>query len=105
MNSGYISCEPRGSCNFRPGSNPSRKVQPIARATSNHTTKPAAFLNAVARIHLSHLFQDPFLRASFAAAEDDGLASSHITVDRSHTLDGGAAERVTARRDRVMEEV
>jgi CspA family cold shock protein len=46
----------------------------MARAVSKHTTKPTAFLNAVARVHLSHLFQDPFLRAAFKAAEDDGLA-------------------------------
>jgi hypothetical protein len=28
----------------------------MARATANHSTKPTAFLSAVARIHLSHLF-------------------------------------------------
>jgi hypothetical protein len=68
----------------------------MAQAKSKPTTKPTAFLNAVARIHLSHLFQDPFLRAAFAAAEDDGLAPSLVMVDRPRTLNGGAAERVLA---------
>jgi hypothetical protein len=46
----------------------------MAKADTKNSTKPTAFLNAVARVHLSHLFQDPFLRAAFKAAEDDGLA-------------------------------
>jgi hypothetical protein len=53
-------------------------------------------LSAVARIHLSHLFQDPFLRAAFKAAEDDGLAPSLVEIDNPIMLDGGAAERVLA---------
>jgi hypothetical protein len=47
----------------------------MAQANRKNTTKPTAFLNAVARIHLSHLFQDPFVAAAFKAAEDDGLPS------------------------------
>jgi len=61
-----------------------------------HTTTPTVFLNAVARIHLSHLFQDPFLRAALSAAEDDGLAPSLVEIDNPIMLDGGAAERVLA---------
>ena len=68
----------------------------MSRANPNNTTKPTAFLNAVARIHLSHLFNDPYVAAAFKAAEDDGLAPSHVTVDRPRTLNGGAAERVLA---------
>jgi hypothetical protein len=45
----------------------------MTQANPDPTTKPTAFLNTVARIHLSHLFQDPFLRAAFKAAEDHGL--------------------------------
>jgi hypothetical protein len=57
-------------------------------------TKPTGFLAAVARIHLSHLFQDPFVAAAFRAAEDNGLAPGHVTVDRPPALNGGAAEPV-----------
>jgi hypothetical protein len=64
--------------------------------TSKTRPAPTAFLNAVARIHLSHLFQDPFLRAAFRAAEDDGLATALVEIDRPRILDGGAAERVPA---------
>ena len=46
----------------------------MGNAKHQSITKPTAFLNAVARVHLSHLFQDPFLKAAFKAAEDDGLA-------------------------------
>ena len=60
-------------------------------ATSNDITKPTRFLNAVARIHLSHLFQDPFVRAAFEAAERDGLAPLAVLVDTPPSLDGGAA--------------
>jgi hypothetical protein len=58
--------------------------------------KPTGFLTAVARIHLSHLFHDPFVAAAFRAAEEDGLAPSHVTVDRPPALTGGAAEPVLA---------
>jgi hypothetical protein len=68
----------------------------MARATSKHTTNPPAFLNIVARIHLSHLFQDPFLRSAFKAAEDDGLAPNLVEIDHPRILDGGAAERFLA---------
>jgi hypothetical protein len=51
----------------------------MSRATSNHTTKP-----------LSTLFRDPFLRATFEAAERDGLAPALVEVDHPRTLDGGA---------------
>jgi hypothetical protein len=55
----------------------------MAQADSNHTTKP-----------LSSLFRDPFLRAAFATAEDDGLAPSLADTDRTPIRDGGAAARV-----------
>jgi hypothetical protein len=67
----------------------------MTRADSK-TTTPAAFLSAVARVHLSHLFRDPFVAAAFRAAEDDGLAPSLVHVDRPEKLDGGAAERILA---------
>jgi hypothetical protein len=67
----------------------------MAQADSNPTTNPTGFLTAVARIHLSHLFQDPFLRAAFA--EDDGLAPAFVETDYPRTLDGGAAEEVLER--------
>jgi hypothetical protein len=56
----------------------------MAQANSNRTTK------------LSTLFVDPFLRAAFKAAEQDGLAPILVMVDRPRTLNGGAAERVLA---------
>jgi len=58
------------------------------------TSKPTGFLTAVARIHLSHLFRDPFVAAAFKAAEDDGLAPSLVLADQPRELNGGAAERV-----------
>jgi hypothetical protein len=51
----------------------------MARADSIHTTK------------LSRLFRDPYLRAAFEAAEDDGLAPAFVEQDHPLTLDGGAA--------------
>jgi hypothetical protein len=53
----------------------------MAQATSKPTTNPAAFLSVAARVHLSHLFKDPFVAAAFKAAEDDGLAPSLVTID------------------------
>jgi hypothetical protein len=44
---------------------------------------------------LSVMFRDPFLRAAFEAAEDDGLAPALVKTDHPRTLDGGAAERMT----------
>ncbi len=55
----------------------------MARADSNHITK------------LSTMFCDPFLRAAFAAAEDDGLAPAMAETDHPPSLDSGAAERLT----------
>jgi hypothetical protein len=55
----------------------------MAQADSNHTTK------------LSAMFRDPFLKAAFQAAEDDGLAPAFAETDHPRTLDGGAAERMT----------
>jgi hypothetical protein len=66
----------------------------MAQANSHPTTKPTEFLSAVARIHLSHLFKDPFLQAAFKAAEDDGLAPDLVAIDHPKTLDGGVAERI-----------
>jgi hypothetical protein len=81
----------------------------MPQATHKNTTSSTGFLNAVARIHLSHLFQDPFLRAAFKAAEDDGLAPDLVDIDHPKALDGGAAEiapdtgrRVAACRDLVL---
>jgi hypothetical protein len=51
----------------------------MARATSNPTTK------------LWTRFRDPYLRAIFRAAQDDGLAPSLVETDHPRTLDGGAA--------------
>jgi hypothetical protein len=74
----------------------------MAQADSNDTTnpsppRPAAFLTAVARIHLSHLFQDPFVRDAFARTEQDPGDDFGELVETDHprTLDGGAAERMT----------
>jgi hypothetical protein len=69
----------------------------MARATSKPTTNPPAFLNVVARIHLSHLFRDPFVAAAFRAAEDEGLEPNLVYVDQPKVLDGGTAERVLER--------
>jgi hypothetical protein len=55
----------------------------MAQADSTNTTK------------LSSMFRDPYLRAAFQAAEDDGLAPALVETDHPRTLDGGAAERMT----------
>jgi hypothetical protein len=55
----------------------------MAQAKSNPTTK------------LSSLFRDPFLRAAFQAAEDDGLAGDLVETDHPRSLGGGAAEHMT----------
>lgn len=41
------------------------------------------------------MFRDPFLKAAFQAAEDDGTASAFAETDHPRTIDGGAAERMT----------
>jgi hypothetical protein len=73
----------------------------MAQADSTFTTNPTGFLTAVARIHLSHLFRDPFVAAAFKAAEDDGLAPGLVDVDHPRTLDGGAAEIIPAAGRRI----
>jgi hypothetical protein len=35
-------------------------------------------------------FRDPYLRAIFRAAQDDGLAPALVETDHPRTLDGGA---------------
>lgn len=67
----------------------------MAQADSNHTTK------------LSAMFRDPFLRAAFQAAEDDGLTGALVDTDHPRTLDGGAAEVIgyTGRHIRALVEV
>jgi hypothetical protein len=40
---------------------------------------------------LSAMFVDPYLRAAFQAAEDDGFAPALVETDHPRTLDGGAA--------------
>jgi hypothetical protein len=66
----------------------------VAEANNHHTT------------NLSALFRDPFLRAAFKAAEDDGLAPDLVEVDNPKTLDGGAAEVIadTGRHIRALVE-
>jgi hypothetical protein len=68
----------------------------------------AAFLTAVARIHLSHLTQDPFVREAFQRAEQDGDDFGELVeVDHPKTLDGGASEVIgdTGRHIRALVEV
>jgi len=38
------------------------------------------------------MFRDPFLKAAFQAAEDDGLTGELVETDHPKSLDGGAAE-------------
>lgn len=100
----YHNSKPRGSVNFRPGSNQSQKGYQMAQANKLPTTNPVCFLNAVARVHLSHLFRDPFVRAAFEAAEDDGLAPALVETDHPPMLSGGAAEVIPATGRRVLVE-
>lgn len=53
----------------------------MARANNHSTT-----------LRLSQMFADPFLRAAFGAAEDDGGAPMLVASDRPRALNGGAAE-------------
>ena len=62
----------------------------MARATANHTTK------------LSTMFRDPFLKAAFKAAENEGTVEIYTGRDRDgalvsafqpRVLNGGAAVR------------
>jgi hypothetical protein len=75
----------------------------MAKAESHYNTI-GTFSNSSARVPLSDLFQDPFLRAAFKAAEDDGLAPGLVEIDHPKILDGGAAEvaRDTGRRVRAL---
>ena len=49
---------------------------------------------------LSAMFRDPFLKAAFQAAEDDGLAPAFVQIDNPRTLSGGAAAQ--PRRERAL---
>ena len=62
----------------------------MTRADQKSTTK------------LSTLFVDPFLRAAFKAAEDDGLAPALVEIDNPKTRNGGEAERPAAANRRVL---
>ena len=68
----------------------------MAQANRQPTTNPPAFLTAVARVHLSHLFRDRFVAAAFKTAEDDGLAPEGADLDHPPVLTGGAAELIPA---------
>jgi hypothetical protein len=72
----------------------------MIQAERVHSTppKPASeFLTTVNRIQISLMICDPFVAAAFRRAEeDDGLAPSHVSIDRPRALDGGAAEPVLA---------
>jgi hypothetical protein len=59
-------------------------------------TTASEFLTTVNRLQISLMIRDPFVARAFRDAEDDGLAPSHVTVDRPRTLNGGAAEPVLA---------
>jgi hypothetical protein len=65
---------------------------------------PTEFLNAVARIHLSHLMRDPFVREAFERAErwegDD--FGELVEIDHPPSLDGGAAEIIGATGRRIL---
>jgi hypothetical protein len=84
----------------------------MAKATRVHSTPPtntSKILNAVARIHLSHLMRDPFVRDAFERAEHDGGddEGAFVADDHPKTLDGGAAEVIgdTGRHIRALVEV
>lgn len=76
--------------------------------TSKIQSPPTGFLTAVARIHLSHLMRDPFVRDAFERAErgDDDDFGELVEVDHPPSLDGGVAELVgdTGRRILAMVE-
>ncbi|MGY4312849.1 hypothetical protein [Bradyrhizobium sp. JR3.5] len=65
----------------------------MARADSNHTTKP-----------LSSLIRDPFVAAAFRRAEDDGLTGALVKVDEPRSRDGGASETIPAMSRRALVE-
>jgi len=52
--------------------------------TSKISKPPTAFLNAVARIHLSHLMRDPFVRDAFERAEHDGGDDQCASIADDH---------------------
>jgi hypothetical protein len=71
----------------------------MAKANCVHSTPrttASEFLTTVNRLQISLMIRDPFVAHAFRAAEDDGLAPSHVTVDRPRTLNGGAAEPLLA---------
>jgi hypothetical protein len=64
------------------------------RVNITRRTTASEFLTTANRLQISLMIRDPFVAAAFKAAEDDGLAPSHVRVDRPRTLNGGAAEPV-----------
>jgi hypothetical protein len=59
-------------------------------------TTASEFLTTVNRLQISLTIRDPFVARAFRAAEDDGLAPCHVTVDQPPAINGGAAEPVLA---------
>jgi len=75
-------------------SNPSDRVLGTPPTSTSKIQSKPAFLTAVARVHLSHLMQDPFVRDAFERAEQDNGDDfgEMVEVDHPKTLDGGACE-------------
>jgi len=75
-------------------SNPSDRVPGTPPTNTPKMPSNPVFLTAIARVHLSHLMQDPFVRDAFERAEQDGGEDfgELVEVDHPRTLDGGAAE-------------
>jgi hypothetical protein len=85
-------------------SNPSDRVLGTPPTNTSKIHPPTAFLNAVARIHLSHLMRDPFVRDAFERAEHDGGddEGAFVSDDHPKTLDGGAAEVIGSTGRRIL---
>jgi hypothetical protein len=66
------------------------------RVHSTPRTSASEFHLAVNRIRLSQMIRNPFVAASFRAAEDDGLTPDFVETDHPKTLDGGSTELVPA---------
>lgn len=75
-------------------SSPAKRVPGTPLTSATKIQSKPAFLTAVARVHLSHLMRDPFVRDAFERAERDtgDDFGELVEIDHPKHLDGGAAE-------------
>src|SRR5712675_2114880 len=66
INNLYRKSKPRGSVNFRPGSNPNQRYRPMAQAKRKNTTKPSRLPRTGTQIYKQALPRMEYIIATLA---------------------------------------